>query len=1413
MAFGVDPGAANPVRRATTEALAILLLTAVLPSTVFSQGRSPVQPKRDELHRLNNEALRLYSEKRRRRAVSGEEAARLLARRRLALGDLIRQSPAAAAESALPPGIARKLAETFPASAAQVESYGAVAGVYEVEVEDGETGGVTRRAVRSGDRRLALFAEEFPAGLESGGRVEAAGMFLGDMLAAAALTPGAAALESEQAAMGAGCSTLGAQRIAVLKVRPQGVSANLANASIEDWLFGSSGITLNRFWQENSAGGAWAEGDVYPPGADAWFDLDREYSCTESSALRTAALNAANASVDFRNYDRVVIVFPRPSEGCTFAGLASIGCWVSNPDGGTSLSYALQVLNSMSSRTAAVQLSSHEGGHMLGLYHSSAVDYGAEALGDPSAPGSRFEYGDRYSTMGFWNSGHYAAAHKRLLGWIQNHDSIETSGTYRLQEASLAPNSTGGAVQALEIRRGSSGGKTLWAEFRRRLGDFWSSAVQSPGNGVMLRLDNATAQSLLIDFTPQSLSSAGSTYQPDFGDATLNVGQSWVDPYTDLRLSVASASDSGLDLEVTYGAPVCSQADPTVVISPPSQSVTYPAAATYQATVTNNDSASCNAATFTLGSSATLDGYATSQVATSLGVGAVTLAPAESALLTLTATPAVEPSQATSYGLTASVSRGGNAVAANAGLVIEPGAQLELSTSSLALAAVAGGAAPAIGSVGVTSSGPDELAFTARVLSGDPWLSVGPAGGSTPAALSVFVDASLVLSPATLSGTIEVESETGQVETFSVSATVAAPPAAVASWSLDAATPGQAVSLADGSAGGHDLTTVGRGSAPVSGVAGSARVFNGYRDYAWAAGSADFTPQRFTARAWVRLESLPRSFGVVLSAFGGANHQGWFLGIDSAGRPLLMAANPPSSAPWLTAAEALTPGRWYMLTATFDRTTNRGNLYIDSQLVRTAVFPGLTPDPSVSLTIGKASWTESYHLNAAIDAVEIVPYARSASAVAADFAGFAPPAPVADMTVGGRWTFDDGVADLTGNGHAASFVGVGPGPGAVNGGLRFDGVNDHARVSTSERLSTADFTLRAWVRLLAPPNGLSVMVSNSSDFTGWYLGVLGDRRPFLGIASKPASVSSTLAATPLPLEEWTALTVTYDGAQRRLSLYINGALASSNFVAGLTPRTAGELTLGRASWVDAHYTHMDLDELLFVPEAWNAAEAAADYASFTAPAAHKPAAYWRFDEGASGAGSQLADETGAHPVAIVGSTDSAAAGQVAGAHRFGGWPGYGSVAADPGLASSSFSFSSWVRLDAPLTKWGVILSSYDGEFHGWYAAVNSDGRIVLCLAGEPGSTPWTLTSSALSPGVWHHVAVTFDGESRRGRIYFDGTVEMQATFPAWTPAVGDPLTIGRGSWADTAYLDVTLDETALFDYVLTPGEVQGLATP
>ena len=101
----------------------------------------------------------------------------------------------------------------------------------------------------------------------------------------------------------------------------------------------------------------------------------------------------------------------------------------------------------------------------------------------------------------------------------------------------------------------------------------------------------------------------GHTYLVDFSSSDsywlspdLNPGQTWSDAYTNVSLSVASANSTGLTLNVNYGSTPCTASNPTVAPSPLDPSI-YPGnSATYNVSVTNNDSSGCAASTFNLAS-------------------------------------------------------------------------------------------------------------------------------------------------------------------------------------------------------------------------------------------------------------------------------------------------------------------------------------------------------------------------------------------------------------------------------------------------------------------------------------------------------------------------------------------------------------------------------------------------------------------------------------------------------------------------------------------------------------------------------------------------------------------------------------------------------------------------------------------
>ncbi len=382
------------------------------------------------------------------------------------------------------------------------------------------------------------------------------GLRLGGRIAVTAVSPGPLLLSS--------CSTLGQQNVAVLIVSYPGVPNTVSPSVVQSAFFGS-GRALANYWSEASYGAASAAGSVFGP-----FVLDKTYLCTtQTDQMLSAAIRAADSTVDFRNYKRLFIFYPS-DPSCV--GLGSVGCLTnfSPSKGNFTSSVAWIGVDSTSNNDYIVDVSSHEGGHGLGLQHASAYYYPGEALGAPAVTPLFSEYGDLYSAMGISYTfgtqtliAHYAAPHKQQLGWLgsSNIQTITASGNF-----TILPYETGSGLKAIRVQRGSgSTDKYLWLEYRQSLGhyDTLLSLISSNiYNGPLIHYEDPedfahAGHTELLDFNPQ-------TYQ-NVADAVLDNGRTWTDPYSDLSITVNSATSAGLNISVNYSSNCAT-------ISPPSRS-------------------------------------------------------------------------------------------------------------------------------------------------------------------------------------------------------------------------------------------------------------------------------------------------------------------------------------------------------------------------------------------------------------------------------------------------------------------------------------------------------------------------------------------------------------------------------------------------------------------------------------------------------------------------------------------------------------------------------------------------------------------------------------------------------------------------------------------------------------------------
>src|SRR5438132_3698677 len=572
--------------RISVRILSTILTLMLAAPGLFAQNNPPAA----RLRSLNNQLLGIYGQL--LSSPAGEaialrsQAGQLIQERAALLGEMIETDTAQALGLALSQDLLAKLAAALPDSASRLESTGTWEGQLDWVVAmkpDLVNYRDIRRLTVGSERYDIYFSRSEPVGMQCRDVLRVSGIRLDKRIAAAD-----ANIQSVAAA--GGCSSIGDQKTVVLLVTFPGTPApNIDPASVYNIFCGSAGRSVSEYWREASYGVTSASGAVF-----GWYTLDAVYTCDQYSSIKTAAIKAADADVNFTQYSRLAIIFP--SSSCSWAGLAEVGCGtISSADGSVTGSTAWMLSTYFSSTDNGVKLANHELGHNLGLHHSSSRDFGTEALGAPGTAGTLSEYGDVFSSMGSWNLGHYPAPHKKMLKWMTEGATIRTvtsNGSFSVQPFEMGA----GTLQALKIQRGTGGSDWVWLEFRQPLGNYDSTLGLQIFSGATIHYQDSTTgiHTHLLDLTPETSS---------WTDPDLAATKSWTDNYTNLRIDVTGATLSTLNVDVTYGPIPCVPANPTVTLSPPNPSVYAGSSVNSAVTVTNNDSLGCSPRVFNLSSS------------------------------------------------------------------------------------------------------------------------------------------------------------------------------------------------------------------------------------------------------------------------------------------------------------------------------------------------------------------------------------------------------------------------------------------------------------------------------------------------------------------------------------------------------------------------------------------------------------------------------------------------------------------------------------------------------------------------------------------------------------------------------------------------------------------------------------------
>jgi hypothetical protein len=465
-------------------------------------------------------------------------------------------------------------------------------GTLEVLHEDRDLGSRYRYFLHTAAERLELIFTTDPPALQTGDHVRARGLRTNGVLALS----GTSSVQTLGQALP---NTFGAQKTIVILV-------NFSDKATQPYTLSTAQSVFNttaNFDLENSYTKTWLTG-VANPGAAAdvygWFTINQSSTvCDSGTTASLADQAAAAAGANLSQYNRKVYAFPQ--NACTWWGLGTVGgnpsrAWING-------SLQLRVVG-------------HEMGHNLGLYHSHSMSCASGTC-------STSDYGDGWDIMGS-SSGHYNAFQKEQLGWLNYNISppitaVQANGVYWIapyESNDIDPK----ALKILKSIDPSTGRPTYYyVEYRAGL-DFDSSLSKN----VILHtgIEGVGNSSYLWDLDQASTTS----------DWVLNVGQVYGDSTAGVNIALLSVDSTGASVSVTFsggGSTTCVQANPTVTISPSSQTVAVGSSALYTVTATNNDNSYCTRSTF--GLSATMPAGLTA----SFGLSSLSTAPGSSVSTTL----------------------------------------------------------------------------------------------------------------------------------------------------------------------------------------------------------------------------------------------------------------------------------------------------------------------------------------------------------------------------------------------------------------------------------------------------------------------------------------------------------------------------------------------------------------------------------------------------------------------------------------------------------------------------------------------------------------------------------------------------------------------------------------------------------
>jgi hypothetical protein len=265
-------------------------------------------------------------------------------------------------------------------------------------------------------------------------------------------------------------------------------------------------------------------------------------------------------------------------------------------------------------------------------------------------------------------------------------------------------------------------------------------------------------------------------------------------------------------------------------------------------------------------------------------------------------------------------------------------------------------------------------------------------------------------------------------------------------------------------------------------------------------------------------------------------------------------------------------------------------------------FPGGTSSTSSVANPGAVTYAAAGTYTASLTVTDNGGLTSASPATRTITVGTPPPGPAGLVAAYG---FSEGTGvsllDQTGKGHTGTITGASwTAQGRFDSALMFDGVNDWVTVNDASDLDfTTGMTLEAWVYPTTSGGGSwrNLLIKERAGGEVYNLYANADTNsPIIYVvpSAPPNQPLDARGSASLPLNTWSHLAATYDGATLRL--YVNGVQAGSRAISGSLLTSTGVLRIGGNS-VWGEYFAGRIDEVRLYNRALNAAEIQADMAT------------------------------------------------------------------------------------------------------------------------------------------------------------------------------------------------------------------------